>query len=84
MPTVYVLINCDLGTEDKIVDEIKKLPDIQDVCRVVGVYDILVKLRSDKADRLKETITWKLRRIENIRATLTIIANEGFGTPKSL
>ena len=28
MPTAYVLINCDLGSEDDIIKELKKLPEV--------------------------------------------------------
>lgn len=84
MPTVYLLINCELGSEKETINEIMKLPDIKEVNHVIGGYDIIVKLQSDSMARLKETITWKVRRIGSVRSTLTMIANEGRGTPRSL
>ncbi len=84
MPTAYVLINCDLGSEEEIIKEIKKLPDVVEVSGVYGVYDIIVKLSADSMDKLRETITWKVRRIDKVRSTLTMIVIEGQGTPKSL
>jgi DNA-binding Lrp family transcriptional regulator len=84
MPTAYVLINCDLGSEEEIIKEIKKLPDVVEVSGVYGVYDIIVKLTADSMDKLRETITWKVRRIDKVRSTLTMIVIEGQGTPKSL
>jgi len=84
MPTAYVLINCDLGSEEEIIKEIKKLPDVVEVSGVYGVYDIIVKLAADSMDKLRETITWKVRRIDKVRSTLTMIVIEGQGTPKSL
>jgi DNA-binding Lrp family transcriptional regulator len=84
MPTSYVLINCDLGSEEEIIKEIKKLPDVKEVSGVYGVYDIIVKIQADTMDKLRETITWKIRRIDKVRSTLTMIVIEGQGTPKSL
>jgi DNA-binding Lrp family transcriptional regulator len=84
MPTAYVLINCDLGAEEEIIKEIKKLPDVVEVSGVYGVYDIIVKLQAGSMDKLRETITWKVRRIDKVRSTLTMIVIEGQGTPKSL
>lgn len=84
MPTAYVLINCDLGSEEEIIKEIKKLPDVVEVSGVYGVYDIIVKLQANSMDKLRETITWKVRRIDKVRSTLTMIVIEGQGTPKSL
>ena len=44
-----------------------------------GVYDIIAKIRSDSMDRLRETITWHVRRIDKVRSTLTMIVIEGQG-----
>ncbi|MFQ5940287.1 MAG: Lrp/AsnC ligand binding domain-containing protein [Nitrososphaerales archaeon] len=82
MPTAYVLINCDLGSEEEIIKEIQKLPGVVEVSGVYGVYDIIVKLQADSMDKLRETITWKVRRIDKVRSTLTMIVIEGQGTVK--
>lgn len=82
MPTAYVLINCDLGSEEEILRELKKLPEAVEVSGVYGVYDIAAKISSDSMDRLRETITWHVRRIDNVRSTLTMIVIEGQGEQK--
>ena len=64
MPTAYVLINCDLGSEEEIIREIKKLPETVEVSGVYGVYDIIARISSDSMDKLRETITWHVRRIK--------------------
>jgi DNA-binding Lrp family transcriptional regulator len=77
MPTAYVLINCDLGSEEEILQEIKKLPGVSEVSGVYEVYDIIVKISADTMDKLRETITWHVRRIDKVRSTLTMIVIEG-------
>jgi DNA-binding Lrp family transcriptional regulator len=77
MPTAYVLINCDLGSEEEILQEIKKLTGVSEVSGVYGVYDIIVKISADTMDKLRETITWHVRRIDKVRSTLTMIVIEG-------
>ena len=79
MPTAYVLINCDLGSEEEILREVKKLSEVIEVNGVYGVYDIVVKIKSDTRDKLRETITWHVRRIDKVRSTLTMIVIEGQG-----
>lgn len=79
MPTAYVLINCDLGSEDDIIKELKKLPEIVEVSGVFGVYDIIVRIRSDSMDKLREVVTWNVRRIDKVRSTLTMMVIEGQG-----
>ncbi|GBC73935.1 MULTISPECIES: Lrp/AsnC ligand binding domain-containing protein [Candidatus Nitrosocaldus] len=79
MPTAYVLINCDLGAEEEIIKEIRKIPEAREVAGVYGVYDIVAKIESDSMDKLREIITWKIRRIDKVRSTLTMIVIEGQG-----
>ena len=79
MPTAYVLINCDLGSEDDIIKELKKLPEVFEVSGVFGVYDIIVRIRSDSMDKLREVVTWNVRRIDKVRSTLTMMVIEGQG-----
>ena len=79
MPTAYVLINCDLGSEDDIIKELRKLPEIVEVSGVFGVYDIIVRIRSDSMDKLREVVTWNVIRIDKVRSTLTMMVIEGQG-----
>lgn len=79
MPTAYVLINCDLGSEEEILKELRRLNEVVELSGVYGVYDIIVKIRADSMDKLRETITWHVRRIDNVRSTLTMIVIEGQG-----
>ena len=79
MPTAYVLINCDLGSEDDIIKELKKLPEVVEVSGVFGVYDIIIRIRSDSMDKLREVVTWNVRRIDKVRSTLTMMVIEGQG-----
>lgn len=79
MPTAYVLINCDLGSEEEILKELRRLNEVVELSGVYGVYDIIVKIRGDSMDKLRETITWHVRRIDKVRSTLTMIVIEGQG-----
>ena len=77
MVTAYVLISCDLGFDVEIIDEIKQLEDVKEVHGVFGAYDILVKLESANVENLKDIITWKIRKLNKVRSTLTLMAVEG-------
>jgi len=77
MTIAYVLVNCDLGYEAEIIDELKQIGDIKEVHGVYGVYDILAKVESDNVKNLREIITWKIRKLNNIRSTLTLMVTEG-------
>jgi len=72
MATAYVLINCELGSEEAIIGQLKGLEGVKEVHGTFGAYDILAKIESDTVEKLRETITWKIRKIEKIRSTLPL------------
>ena len=76
MATAYVLINCDLGYEEQIIEELKHISDVKEVHGTFGAYDILAKVESDQISTLRETIMWKIRKIRRVRSTLTLMVIE--------
>jgi len=73
----FVLINADLGAEEQLVKELRGIEFVKEVYVVYGVYDIVAKVESDTMEKVKETITWKIRRLDRVRSTLTMIVVEG-------
>jgi len=81
MPIAYVLINSDLGTDVSIIAKIKEIltdnNDVQyEIQGVYGVFDIILKLSSTNSDILRSVITNKIRKINNIQSTLTMMVIE--------
>ncbi len=76
MATAYVLINCDLGFDTEIIAEIKQLDEVKEVHGIFGAYDIIVNLESDNVDNLRDVITWKIRKLNRVRSTVTLIVPE--------
>ena len=79
MSQAFVLINCELGSEEKIISELKTFSDVTNVQGTFGAYDIIVEVASESVEKIRETITWKIRKIEKIRSTLTLTKVEGQG-----
>ena len=77
MAIAYVLLNCELGSEESIIQQLKNLDGISEVSGTFGAYDILAKIESPAVETLREIITWKLRKIDQIRSTLTLMGVEG-------
>ena len=81
MHTAYVLINSDLGTDESIISKIKEiLKDEKDIefttQGVYGIYDIVLKISSDNTDILRDIITYKIRKINRVQSTLTMMVVE--------
>jgi len=73
MAIAYVLINCELGSEEQIIDELKHISDVKEIHGTFGAYDILAKVESDGVKKLRETIMWKIRKIHKVKSTLTLM-----------
>ena len=76
MAIAYVLVNCDLGHEAEIIDELKQFEDVKEAHGVFGAYDILAKVESANAKSLRETISWKIRKLNRVGSTLTLMVIE--------
>ncbi len=72
METAYVLIQCDLGAEVDIINELMKVSEIIEVRGTYGIYDIFCKIQGDSNDVLDDVITNKIRKISKIRSTITL------------
>ena len=77
MAEAYVLINCEIGSEEKVITELKTIDGVKEVHGTFGAYDVLAKVESEQVEALRETITWKIRKIDKIRSTLTLMGIEG-------
>jgi DNA-binding Lrp family transcriptional regulator len=77
MPVAYVLVTCEIGFEDKAMEQIAKLPCVEEVNRVTGVYDIVVKLSGSDLDLLREVIGKDMVKIREISFTqYTLMADQ--------
>lgn len=80
VPTAYVLLNSDLGSDESIINEVKQILAEEkiefEVQGVYGVYDIVLKLSSDDAEKLRSIITNKVRKISKVQSTLTMMVIE--------
>jgi DNA-binding Lrp family transcriptional regulator len=73
MHSAFVLMNAELGKETQIVNELEKIPNVKEVYPVYGVYDVMMVIESDSMETLRETITSKIRKLDGIKSTLTMI-----------
>ena len=76
MPMAFVLINAEIGSEEEVLKELKKVEGVVEAFVVYGVYDVVAKIRSDSMDKLKDLVTWHVRRLNKVRSTLTMIVVE--------
>jgi DNA-binding Lrp family transcriptional regulator len=63
-----------------VLERIKKIEGVEEAHALWGVYDLIVKIKANSIDKLKETIKSHLRRMDNVNALLTLMIVEA--TPK--
>ena len=73
MPAAFVLINAEMGSEEEVMKELKKIEGVTEAYCAYGVYDIIAKIKADSLDKLNEVITWEVRKLDKIRSTLTCL-----------
>jgi len=76
MPMAFVLINAEIGSEEEVLKELKKVEGVVEAYVVYGVYDVVAKIKADTMDKLKDVVTWHVRRLNKVRSTLTMIVVE--------
>ena len=81
MPIAFVLINAEIGSESDVLKELKVVEGVKEAYSVYGVYDIIVKVAADSMDKLKDIVTWRVRRLNKVRSTLTMIVIDTMSRP---
>jgi len=76
VPSAYVLLNCQLGSEGEVIEKIRKIPEVIEVYRVLGVYDIIIKISTNDKETIKEIIALKIKNLNEVRSVLSMIVTE--------
>jgi len=76
MPKGYVLINTETAYMESVLEELKKIDAVKEAHTLYGVYDIIVEVETDNMDRLKEIVTYHIRRLEKVKSTQTLMVIE--------
>jgi DNA-binding Lrp family transcriptional regulator len=73
LATAFVLLNAETGLESEVMNGLKGIEEVKEAHLVYGIYDIIARMETDSMRELKDVIAWKLRRLEKVRSTLTMI-----------
>ncbi len=73
MATAYVLINVEIGSEEEVLRSLDPISEVKEAHLAYGVYDIIAVIETETMQELKDTVSWKIRRLDKVRTTLTMI-----------
>jgi DNA-binding Lrp family transcriptional regulator len=74
--SAVVLVNTDLGAQDKVAKNVKLIEGVEEAHTLYGVYDLLIKIKAVSLDRLKEIIKLRIRQITGVTSSLTLMIVE--------
>ena len=76
MSKAYVLISGKLGLEKELVSKLKTIENVKEVHGTLGTFDFIAKVEADSEEQVNQTILEKIRKIDNVSSTITLMTVE--------
>jgi DNA-binding Lrp family transcriptional regulator len=76
MTQAYILLNVEGGTEDRVLKQVKSVAGVEQAYVSYGVYDLIIKVKAESIQELKDVLTHKIRKMNNVQSTLTLLLVE--------
>jgi uncharacterized protein with GYD domain len=67
----FILLNCDLGAEEYIVDELKQMQNISNAYLTFGAYDVIAEIQTEDQKGFEKTIA-VIRKLSRVVSTMTL------------
>ena len=67
----FILLNCDLGAEEYIVDELKHMQDVNNAYLTFGAYDVVAEVQTQNQDEFEKVIA-AIRKLSRVVSTMTL------------
>ena len=67
----FILLNCDLGAEEYIVDELKQMSKIDNAYLTFGAYDVIVEVHTEDQDEFEKAVS-SIRKLSRVVSTMTL------------
>ena len=67
----FILLNCDLGAEEYIVDELKQMSNVNNAYLTFGAYDVIAEVHTEDQDEFEKAVS-SIRRLSRVVSTMTL------------
>ena len=67
----FILLNCDLGAEEYIVDELKQMGDVSNAYLTFGAYDVIAEIQTKNQEDFEKAIA-TIRKLSRVVSTMTL------------
>ena len=76
MPRAFILVNVEPGAEEQELHQLKSIQGVEESYVTYGVYDLMVRVKANTMEELKDIVTHKIRTSKQVHSTLTLIMME--------
>ena len=70
------MLNCELGAEEALIEQLKELEQVVDVFETIGTHDMMVKLQAENFEKIREVVSWNIKKLPKVRSTATLIKKD--------
>ncbi len=67
----FILLNCDLGAEEYIVDELKQMQEVRNAYLTFGAYDVIAEIQTESQVEFEKAIA-TIRKLSRVVSTMTL------------
>ena len=67
----FILLNCDLGAEEYIVDELKQMQNISNAYLTFRAYDVIAEIQTGNQEEFEKVIA-TIRKLSRVVSTMTL------------
>ena len=71
MNTGFILLNCDLGAEEYVLEEIKHLANIKNAYLTFGAYDLIAEINTEDQSSFDKKVA-DIRKLSRVVSTMTL------------
>jgi DNA-binding Lrp family transcriptional regulator len=67
----FILLNCDLGAEEYIVEELKRMPNVKNAHLTYGAYDVITEINTKEQKEFEKAVA-DIRKLSRVVSTMTL------------
>jgi|WetSurMetagenome_2_1015567.scaffolds.fasta_scaffold181438_2 DNA-binding Lrp family transcriptional regulator len=76
MVSAVVLVNTELGSQDKVLENLKRVDGVEEAHALYGMYDFLVKIKASSIDDVKHITKSKIKQVSGVTSSLTLMIKD--------
>lgn len=67
----FILLNCDLGAEEYVIEELKHMANIKNAYLTFGAYDVIAEVETQDQDAFEKAVA-SIRKLSRVVSTMTL------------